>query len=148
MRVGLVLLLAASGLGVADRPEKKKKADPVKQEVKKLEGTWVLVGMELNGRQYPQVRLQRLNYRLIIKGNKATRQIRGRSYEQTFTVNPKKNPKAIDTVQSGRTTKGIYQLDGDTLKICESLRGTVRPTTFTSGLRSRTRIWTWRREKR
>jgi uncharacterized protein (TIGR03067 family) len=148
MRVGLVLLLAASGLGVADRPEKKKKADPVKQEMKKLEGTWVLAAMEYRGRQYPQQMIQRLNYRLIFKGNKCTRQMRGRNYEQTFTVDPKKTPKTIDMVLSRRTTKGIYQLDGDTLKICESIGRGMRPTTFASGIRTRTRIWTWRREKR
>jgi uncharacterized protein (TIGR03067 family) len=159
MRVGIVLLLAAAGLGVADKPDKKKQSDPVKEEMKKLEGSWTMVGMEYNGRTYPQQLLQRRPYRLVIKGNKYIRILnlngrggRGgvmeRKYEYTFKVNPGKNPKAIDLIRGASTVPGIYQLDGDTLKVCETTIGGQRPTSFTTAVGSRARISSWKRDKR
>ena len=50
--------------------------------------------------------------------------------ESAYKLDPAAKIKAIDiTGEQGRTASGIYELDGDTLKICVPERsGTVRPT--------------------
>jgi len=77
MRVLLVLtagLLAALPLpAVPNRPAKKK--DPVKEEMRKLEGTWECTGLEYNGLPYTDKTLDKVlakigNPRLVFKGNK------------------------------------------------------------------------------
>jgi uncharacterized protein (TIGR03067 family) len=49
-----------------------------------------------------------------------------------YTLDPAKKPKQIDLViAEGRAVKGIYLLDGDTLKLCvEKEPGGGRPARF------------------
>jgi uncharacterized protein (TIGR03067 family) len=65
------------------------------------------------------------------------RQTRGEVLEDgTFKIYPDKKPRAIDFViksgqDKGKEQLGIYQFDGDTLKICVSKAGSkTRPTDF------------------
>jgi uncharacterized protein (TIGR03067 family) len=145
MRLGVLLLVAASGLAPADKPDKKKTTNPVQEELKKLEGTWTFVGLKLDG----------LTARLVIKGNQiileeAKQNPGGKPEEQgwkaTFKVDPGKKPKTIDVVCAGTTSRGIYQQDGDTLKICVSVG--KRPTTFTSSVGSTNEMSIFKRTKR
>ena len=55
--------------------------------------------------------------------------------EGTLAVNEKKQPKTFDLKftagpEKGNTSLGIYELDGDSWKICLTLKGTKRPTAF------------------
>jgi hypothetical protein len=56
----------------------------------------------------------------------------------TSKLDPSKNPKALDSTYTegpdkGKTFKGIYQLDGDTMKFCRpGSPGDERPTEFKS----------------
>jgi hypothetical protein len=49
-----------------------------------------------------------------------------------FKLHPETSPKGIDFVQPSTrsTSMGIYQLDGDTLKICRAGMSRPRPTSF------------------
>ena len=52
----------------------------------------------------------------------------------TYVIEPAKSPKTIDiTMKEGDkgTAHGIYELKGDTLKICVARPNTERPTEFT-----------------
>jgi uncharacterized protein (TIGR03067 family) len=161
MRVLLVLtagLLAAPQLSaVPNRPAKKK--DPVKEEMRKLEGTWECTGLELNGRQYQAEILLKLgNPKLVIKGKKLTgssdRGFRGQNQAATIDlkIDPKKKPKAIDLagqILAGQgTVQAIYELKGDTLKTCYSRNGGQRPTEFSTAVGNNNIILTWKRVKK
>jgi uncharacterized protein (TIGR03067 family) len=130
----MLMVVAAAWLTVADRPAKK---DPVKEERRRLEGTWTLVAVESRGRQLPEQVLQRTQYKLVIRGNQFLREIRGRQTTLTFTIDPKQNPRAIDlhmgANNGNRCYRGIYLLEGDTLKIRQGRLGGDRPTSFDSG---------------
>jgi uncharacterized protein (TIGR03067 family) len=121
-------------LGVVNRPVVKK--DPAKEEAKQLEGTWRVVMMEVRGRQYPEDRLRRLNYQVLIQGREFTYMIQGRKRNTMhFKLDPSSKPKAIDLLPAqgqGRATLAIYHLEGDTLKICQATTANQRPTEFTT----------------
>jgi uncharacterized protein (TIGR03067 family) len=42
----------------------------------------------------------------------------GEEKETEYKVDPAAKVKAIDLIMDGRTAQGIYELDGDTLKLC------------------------------
>ncbi len=150
MRVDLILVLAASLVTVPDRPPKTK-PDPVKEDVKKLEGKWSIVSMESNGRTYPAATLQRLQYKLEISGDKFIRETRGRKFAMTFKVDLSKNPKTMDlattTAVRPRTYHAIFKLEGDTLTICQAIGRGQRPTEFTSQGVQPAILMIWKRDK-
>jgi uncharacterized protein (TIGR03067 family) len=132
VQVGLVLVV---GLLVgADEPTKKDKEILAKEELKKFQGEWVPVAMEVNGKPAPEQALKGL--RVTLKGNRATFQQRDKTSQGTFTIDPTTRPKQIGATgqEGGREVKtiGIYEFDGDKLRICYTPVGGPRPTEFSS----------------
>jgi len=60
--------------------------------------------------------------------------IKGEATEADYKLDPAKKPKQIDLLfGEGRTTKGVYHLEGDTLKLCaEKETDGERPTEFST----------------
>jgi uncharacterized protein (TIGR03067 family) len=150
----LALFVVTDLSAVADRPEKKKKVDPVEKEIKKLQGTWRFTNFEFSGRQYgAEIGAKLGNPRLVIKGKKLTVQSRGQTTTINLKVNPKKQPKELDAVPllfGGRgASPGIYVLEGNTLKICLPRLGNQRPANFNTqnGNGNRNYVITWQRIK-
>jgi len=100
------------------------KPDPVKEELKKLEGTWKYVSMEMRGK----ARLEKefMGSTIVIKGDSMVVERDGKSTgeEAKMTIDPTKKPKTMDVVVAGKPddavlfSPAIYELDGDTLRIC------------------------------
>jgi uncharacterized protein (TIGR03067 family) len=98
-------------------------AQPAEEAQKKLQGTWSATKAEPDGKGADDV----VGHRLSFAGNRF--QIRSKGgkplYEGTFRVEPSTKPAAIDFEHTegslkGKTWKGIYALDGDTLTICDN----------------------------
>jgi uncharacterized protein (TIGR03067 family) len=140
MRRSLVTLLTLSGvLGVAllgwSAAGADEKAD-LEKEVKKFQGTWTFESSEAGGQALPPDSLKGLV--LIFEGNKHTVK-KGDEVIQVGTqkLDPTKSPKAIDVTMTegpnkGAVMLGIYEIDGDTLKVCFDPQGKKRPTEFKS----------------
>ncbi len=97
-------------------------------EAKKLQGNWTVVALEAGGKPVPEEQVKAVNLQLTFKENKLTTQSAGETKEGTFKLDPTKKPKEIDVTFGVKTSKGIYQLEGDTLKLC--LSEGERPTEF------------------
>ena len=125
-----VLAVVAVGLifprdvgAVPDRPDKKKK-DPVREEMKRLEGTWVFT------RGSNRVTIRGVTYTATTPQGKLV-------LSAAMTIDPTKNPKWLTmryTAGSfqGKTLLGIYDLKGDTLRVYIPSSG-KRPTQFPTG---------------
>jgi uncharacterized protein (TIGR03067 family) len=147
MRLHAVLVLAAGLVLAADAPK-----DTAKKDLDKFQGTWTVVSVENSGQEMPADAVKEL--RLVIKGNermmKMGDEVRARS---TFKLDPSKSPKEIDlTLQEGdmkgMTFKGIYEIDGDTQKVCLNIEGGDRPKDFSSKEGSGHLLQVFKREKK
>ncbi|MGL6072541.1 MAG: TIGR03067 domain-containing protein [Fimbriiglobus sp.] len=104
--------------------------------LKPFQGLWAVVSITRDGQEQPQDQAQRLV--LTVKGSERKimdgEDVRA---EAKFSIDATKTPKEMDIVVStgplaGKTLKGIYELDGDTLKINMPLEGDKRPTDMTA----------------
>ena len=90
--------------------------------------------------------------RLIVKGDRFEMTDPAATYRGTYTVDPSVTPKTIDVTftegpEAGKTSRGIYELDGDTYKVCVGLAGRDRPEEFASKPGSGHALQVLRREK-
>ena len=122
----LFALLAAGGSVGADAKE-----DPVKAELQRLQGTWQLVTVEAEGKAPSEDLIKTI--RVVISGSTHTVHVGDQvpAKDIPFTIDPSKSPKeSTDTLPDGTTIKGIYELDGDTLKSCVAPPSKDRPAKF------------------
>jgi uncharacterized protein (TIGR03067 family) len=98
----------------------------------KFQGTWKPEKAVRGGMDMPADELAKMS--IEFKGNKAKPRHGDRTEEEAeFTLDGSKNPKAIDVKNpDGKTALGIYEFDGDKLKICVSKDGDERPAKFES----------------
>ena len=71
----------------------------------------------------------------------------------TQKLDPSKSPKAIDVkvtegLNKGAVMLGIYEINGDTLKVCFDAEGKKRPTQFKSAPASKTFVNVHKRLKK
>ena len=137
MRISLVALFCAVGLAASgwSGTLADEKAD-LEKEVRKFQGTWTFESSEAGGKELPIGELKGLI--LTFEGHKHTVK-KGDEVIQVGTqkLDPSKSPKTIDVTlaegpNKGTVMLGIYEIDGDTLKVCFDPQGKKRPTEFNS----------------
>jgi uncharacterized protein (TIGR03067 family) len=110
------------------------KKDDAKKDEEKLQGTWTYVSFEMNGVTMPEEERKRMSitYRddkwEIKDGDKVV-------LTGTQKLDPSKTPHEIDSTVTegegkGTTMLGIYELKGDTFKVCFDPTGKERPNSF------------------
>jgi uncharacterized protein (TIGR03067 family) len=101
----------------------------LKKDIQKLQGTWSIVALEVDGNEMPPMG------QVLIKGDKFDSLSMGATYRGTLKLDATTRPKQFDLhftegPEKGNTSLGIYELDGDTWKICLTFNSTQRPTAF------------------
>jgi uncharacterized protein (TIGR03067 family) len=102
-------------------------------DLKKLEGTWTVDAMEVSGKLLAPENIDKL--KLVVTDKKLVFKGQTTVEEMTFRIDPSKKPKEIDLVTSDKkvgTLRGIYLLEGATLKICYGRKELDRPAEFTT----------------
>ena len=153
MRIALVtllctLVLTASG-GTGARADDK--AD-VEKELKKFQGAWTVQSVEAGGKELPIDVFKGMT--VTFEGDKYTVKI-GDKVIQTATqkLDPSKSPKTLDVTvaegpNKGAVLLGIYEISGDTLKVCFDPEGKKRPTEFKTAAGSQTTLAVYKRVKK
>ena len=138
MRISLVALFCAVGFTASGGSGTlvDDKAD-LEKEVKKFQGAWTIESSVTGGKEIPAGDLK--EFILTFEGEKHTLK-KGDEVIQVGTqkIDPSKSPKTIDVTMTegpnkGAVMLGIYEIDGDTLKVCFDPQGKKRPTEFKSG---------------
>ena len=116
-----------------------------------LDGVWKPVAVELAGTKFPEAvysawRLELSKGKYVLKGAESPD-------SGTVAVDAAKKPRTMDVTgtdgpNKGKTFPCIYELDGDTLRICYDLSGKNRPTEFKTAKETKLYLVTYHREKK
>jgi uncharacterized protein (TIGR03067 family) len=118
-----------------------------KKDLERLQGTWQLhsgmkEGVVASGDDIDKVKL-------TFEGNKVTLTEGGGDKTATVELDPAQKLPSMDIkLNAKELVKGIYLLDGDTLKLCVALPGINRPWEFASKANSGTNLMVFKRQKK
>jgi RNA polymerase sigma factor (sigma-70 family) len=118
------------------KDEVKAKADTAEKKVKSdkdhLQGEWAATSLEIDGKDSIK-KTKGKEWKLVFDGDKV-KGITKAGDEIPFKLDSKKKPKEIDLLEGEKevTLRAIYELDGDTLKVCWLKDHSNRPTGFDS----------------
>jgi uncharacterized protein (TIGR03067 family) len=138
-----ILTLVVVVVTAATAQEGKKKA---KKDEDRIRGTWMMVSGEKGGEKAPEDFVEKFRLTFKKDGN-FTAVTPEKDIEGTYTVNSTKKPKQLDVNADGKAMEGIYQFDGENLKICMGEAG-ERPTEFVSPAGSHTMLFVLKRVKK
>lgn len=102
-------------------------------ERKLLQGTWLPTAAELGENPFDEATLKSM--KLVLDGDKYTVTVGKAIDKGTTKIDPAAKPKTMDIIgaegpNKGKTFLAIYELKGDTLRVCYDLTGKARPSEF------------------
>jgi len=111
------LIIVAVALAITPATQ----AESKEEGLAKLQGKWRVERIEENGVAEPDEEAKR--FVLVFKENRINVELRGQVEHTDFQIDPTKSPKEIDMIpqygdDKGKKFRGIYEIDGDTLRIC------------------------------
>jgi uncharacterized protein (TIGR03067 family) len=137
-------LLALAGVAVAQD-------DAAKKDLKLLQGTWMMAGLEVNGMDVPANKLE--GTVLTIKDDRYIIKIKDKLInEAVIELDPGKSPKELNmTPQEGsnkdKLHKAIYKIEGDTFKMARGLNpDQERPNQFATWPGTNYFVVTWKKK--
>jgi uncharacterized protein (TIGR03067 family) len=104
-------------------------------DAKAMQGSWQPANAEFGGQAMPAAVLKTISLKL--ENGKYEVMVGDAPDKGTYTLDSGANPKSITVTgtegpNTGLSFPAIYELNGDTLRICYDLSGAKRPTEFKS----------------
>ena len=146
MSLALVLLVIAS-LGFAPAPVYRERRGSTEDELKHLQGRWLLVSRTREGNKITN----HVAYAVQINGDRWVLSSKDSKFRnsRTFSLDVKQSPKHIHMRADGETSAEccIYEVEGDTLKYAYPAEKDLRPLDF-RGDSPKWSVDVYKREKR
>jgi uncharacterized protein (TIGR03067 family) len=145
-----LIILAASAMLAADEP----KPEAVKQDMKKLTGRWRAADYVSDGKHtVPDDQLALIQLHVYLNGHFKIERAGDTVVDGVIRIDPTKKPKTMNIEYTkgpdqGKTALAIYDIDGDTFRICRATPGNERPTDFESKQGMEHILLVYKREKR
>jgi uncharacterized protein (TIGR03067 family) len=119
------------------------------KDTERIDGTWVGSKAELRGKPFPEELTRTI--RITVEKGRYRVAVSGTSEEGIFKLDPSTKLKSLDMIgtdgpNTGNRLLAIYELDGDTLRVCYDLSGVNRPKEFTTTEGSDLYLVTYTRE--
>ena len=145
MRIPLATLLGTFVLAASAEPDARAdgRAD-VEKELKKFHGTWTFESVAMGGEEQPAALFKDMTVtfeddKYVVKKGDEVIQVAAQK------LDPSKSPKTLDVTvaagpNKGAVMLGIYEISGDTLKVCFDPEGKKRPTQFKTESGSQTLV--------
>jgi uncharacterized protein (TIGR03067 family) len=153
MRLTLGLIVAA-GLWCGEFVQ----AQDAKKDQEQLQGTWMMVSREFQGKKATKEELEKLNTKIVVKGDSITVWSKDAGTDEvlselTFKLDPATKPRSLDFTITNGPTKGqtavaIYELEGDSLRVCYATGDAKRPTQFAATNDTEWVLLSYKREKK
>lgn len=148
----VLFLSAGVGLLVAAGDAKE---EGVKKDLEALKGTRTVVSAERDGKKLTDEQLKGVTLTYDGAGRASVKKGDQLLFDGTIKIDPTKKPKTHDATQTaeaenkGKTVLSIYEIEGDTLKLCSAEpAGKDRPTEFSSKPGSGHFLRVFKREKK
>jgi uncharacterized protein (TIGR03067 family) len=130
-RIGILLFaaIASSSISLRVRAEEKK------TDAKALQGTWVVTAQMYEGKELDPKEIQKEGIKFVITAEEITIVANGVTRSKsTWTIDAMQTPKYMNLVliepTKGEKLLGIYELNGDVLKLCLHPGDKNRPAKF------------------
>ena len=120
-------------------------------DLKAMEGTWKVESAEAGGKKIESGDLMEIVVK--ITGDRYEVKLKDKLDAGTLKLDETLKPKTMDATNTegddvGKVEKAIYELSGDTLRVCYALNGGERPTEMATKEGSPLLLLTYKREKK
>lgn len=103
------------------------------EQLRALEGSWEFESLEVDGNAVPKAAIS--SSRILIDGDRFRSESPEAIYEGVFNIDVDADPQSIDIEfvegpEAGNFNYGIFECNGDTLRLCLDMTGKGRPKMF------------------
>jgi uncharacterized protein (TIGR03067 family) len=119
-------------------------------DLKDMAGKWKVETAEAGGKPIDSAEMKELV--VTITGDQYEVQVKDKTDRGSLKLDEAQKPKAMDATDTegddvGKVIKAIYELKGDTLRVCYAFNGAERPTEFATKADVPILLVIYRREK-
>lgn len=120
-----------------------------KDDARQIQGTWTIADAQFGGAPFPAEAAKTI----VLKLDGGKYELKAESLDKgTYSVDATAKPKTLDVFgvegpNAGKHFPGIYELNGDVLKVCYELGDGPRPTEFKSPTGTKIFLVTYQRKK-
>jgi uncharacterized protein (TIGR03067 family) len=135
-----IIVFAVASCAIAAEPE----------DAKTMQGSWTPVKAELAGKPMPDDLLKAI--KLKLDGDKYEVTVGATQDKGTYTLDAGAKPKrmtikGVEGPNRDKTLLAIYEISGDTLRVCYDLSGVKHPDEFATAEGTRLYLVTYQRSK-
>jgi uncharacterized protein (TIGR03067 family) len=111
------------------------RAEDEAEQLEKMEGAWSVASAQEGGKEQTDEKSKKLS--IVIKGDTFSFVFKGqpKTLDMKLKLDPSAKPAMVDlisTVREGQVALGIYELQGEGLRICWARNGKARPDGFST----------------